>query len=198
MGYTFIYKLFNLITVIAYPVKTVKSTLYQLLKTWFHHLHYPCIYFFVHTDARFFHRDIGNSSCGQYGYQIPVSYSLQRAGHIEHLCLWLILIGRACPRQRWKIHKFYVKSSVQTHYSAMKSNIGSGNKLQVVSCLQSYFLSNLSFCGKPHITACICVTGSKASCWCLRESLSKTGPLRLGSENQFPLNFAHEYILVQK
>ena len=32
----------------------------------------------------------------------------------------------------------------------------------------------------------------------LRESLSKTGPLRFGSENQFPLNFAHEYILVQK
>jgi len=33
---------------------------------------------------------------------------------------------------------------------------------------------------------------------CLRESLSKTGPLRFGSENQFPLNFAHECILVQK
>ena len=32
----------------------------------------------------------------------------------------------------------------------------------------------------------------------LRGSLSKTGPLRFGSENQFPLNFAHEYILVQK
>ena len=32
----------------------------------------------------------------------------------------------------------------------------------------------------------------------LRESLSKTGPLRLGSKNQFPLNFAREYILVQK
>ena len=32
----------------------------------------------------------------------------------------------------------------------------------------------------------------------LRESLSKTGPLRFGSENQFPLNFAHGYILVQK
>ena len=32
----------------------------------------------------------------------------------------------------------------------------------------------------------------------LRESLSKTGPMRFGSENQFPLNFAHEYILVQK
>ena len=32
----------------------------------------------------------------------------------------------------------------------------------------------------------------------LRESLSKTGPLRFGSENQFPLNFAHEYILAQK
>ena len=32
----------------------------------------------------------------------------------------------------------------------------------------------------------------------LRESLSKTGPLRFGSENQFPSNFAHEYILVQK
>ena len=31
----------------------------------------------------------------------------------------------------------------------------------------------------------------------LRGSLSKTGPLRFGSENQFPLNFAHEYILVQ-
>ena len=37
--------------------------------------------------------------------------------------------------------------------------------------------------------------------WCcqtLRESLPKTGPLRFGSENRFPLNFAHEYILVQK
>ena len=32
----------------------------------------------------------------------------------------------------------------------------------------------------------------------LRGSLPKTGPLRFGSENQFPLNFAHEYILVQK
>ena len=32
----------------------------------------------------------------------------------------------------------------------------------------------------------------------LRESLPKTGPLRFGSENQFLLNFAHEYILVQK
>ena len=30
------------------------------------------------------------------------------------------------------------------------------------------------------------------------ESLPQTGPLRFGSENQFPLNFAHEYILVQK
>ena len=34
--------------------------------------------------------------------------------------------------------------------------------------------------------------------WLLRGSLPKTGPLRFGSENQFPLNFAHEYILVQK
>ena len=33
---------------------------------------------------------------------------------------------------------------------------------------------------------------------CLRESLPKTGRLRFGSENQFPLNFAHEFILVQK
>ena len=33
----------------------------------------------------------------------------------------------------------------------------------------------------------------------LRGSLPKTGPLRFGSENQFPLNFAHELdILVQK
>ena len=32
----------------------------------------------------------------------------------------------------------------------------------------------------------------------LRGSLSKTGPLRFGSENQFPLNFAREYVLVQK
>ena len=32
----------------------------------------------------------------------------------------------------------------------------------------------------------------------LRESLPKTGPLRFGSENLFPLHFAHEYILVQK
>ena len=32
----------------------------------------------------------------------------------------------------------------------------------------------------------------------VRESLPKTGPLRFVSENQFPLNFAHEYILVQK
>ena len=31
-----------------------------------------------------------------------------------------------------------------------------------------------------------------------RGSLPKTGPLRFGSEKQFPLNFAHEYILVQK
>ena len=33
--------------------------------------------------------------CGQYVYQIPIPYSLQKGGHIEHLCLWLILIGRA-------------------------------------------------------------------------------------------------------
>ena len=33
---------------------------------------------------------------------------------------------------------------------------------------------------------------------CLRESLPKTGRLRFGSENQFPSNFAHEFILVQK
>ena len=32
----------------------------------------------------------------------------------------------------------------------------------------------------------------------LRESLPNTGPLRFGSENRFPLNFAHEHILVQK
>ena len=32
----------------------------------------------------------------------------------------------------------------------------------------------------------------------LRKSLPKTGPLRFGSENRFPLSFAHEYILVQK
>ena len=32
----------------------------------------------------------------------------------------------------------------------------------------------------------------------LRVSLPKTGPLPFGWENQFPLNFAHEYILVQK
>ena len=32
----------------------------------------------------------------------------------------------------------------------------------------------------------------------LTESLPQTGPLRFGSENQFPLNFAHEYILDQK
>ena len=31
-----------------------------------------------------------------------------------------------------------------------------------------------------------------------RESLPNTGPMRFGSENQFTLNFAHEYILVQK
>ena len=37
-----------------------------------------------------------------------------------------------------------------------------------------------------------------ASLELLRVSLPKTGPLRFGSENQFPLNFAHEYILVQK
>ena len=36
-----------------------------------------------------------NIYCGQYAYQIPISYSLQRAGHIEHLCLWIILIERA-------------------------------------------------------------------------------------------------------
>ena len=31
-----------------------------------------------------------------------------------------------------------------------------------------------------------------------RRSVLKRGSLRFGSENQFPLNFAHEYILVQK
>ena len=32
----------------------------------------------------------------------------------------------------------------------------------------------------------------------LRDSLCKSGPLRFASENRFLLNFAHEYILVQK
>ena len=32
----------------------------------------------------------------------------------------------------------------------------------------------------------------------LRGSLPKTGPMLFGSENRLPLNFAHEYILVQK
>ena len=32
----------------------------------------------------------------------------------------------------------------------------------------------------------------------LKESLPKTGQRRFGSENQFPLNFAHEVILVQR
>ena len=32
----------------------------------------------------------------------------------------------------------------------------------------------------------------------LRVSLPKIRPLRFGLENQFPLNFGHEYILVQK
>ena len=31
-----------------------------------------------------------------------------------------------------------------------------------------------------------------------RRSVLKRGSLRFWSENQFPLNFAHEYILVQK
>ena len=54
----------------------------------------------------------------------------------EHLCLRLISIGR--PFQSWKIQKVDASSSVQTHSSAVKSNIGSGNKLQVLSCLQRY------------------------------------------------------------
>ena len=45
---------------------------------------------------------------------------------------------------------------------------------------------------KNKITQCV------SSALLLRVSLPKTGPLRFGSENQFPLNFAHEYILVQK
>ena len=59
---------FKIITVIAYQVKTIKSTLYQhhptnFLRTWFHLLCHPWIYFFGHNDALFFfHRDIGNSS----------------------------------------------------------------------------------------------------------------------------------------
>ena len=97
-----------------------------------------------------------NIYCGQYVYQTPISYSLQRAGHIEHLCLWLILIG--IPWQGWKIQKFDANSSVQMHYSGMKPNFGRGNKFQVLSCVQSYFPSNLSYCGKLHIKACICVT----------------------------------------
>ena len=32
----------------------------------------------------------------------------------------------------------------------------------------------------------------------LRGSLPKTCPLRFGSENQFPVNFTHKYILVKK
>ena len=42
------------------------------------------------------------------------------------------------PWQSWKIQTFHANSSVQTHYSALKSNIGNGNKLQFLSCLQSY------------------------------------------------------------
>ena len=70
--YRFIYKLCNLITVIAcaYQVKTIKGTLYQhhtsnFLRTWFHHLHHPWMYFFVHNDYTF-HRDIGNSSYANF------------------------------------------------------------------------------------------------------------------------------------
>ena len=32
----------------------------------------------------------------------------------------------------------------------------------------------------------------------VKESLSKSGPLRFTSENLFPLNFTHEYILIKK
>ena len=48
------------------------------------------------------------------------------------------------------------------------------------------------------ITYSIRNSNKRKSSETLRESLSKTGPLRFGSENQFPLNFAHEYISVQK
>ena len=44
-----------------------------------------------------------------------------------------------------------------------------------------------------HIIKCV-----KIPLASLRGSLLKTGPLGFGWENQFPLNFAHEYILVQK
>ena len=50
-------------------------------------------------------------------------------------------------------------------------------------------------CAKAHFSLIMVDRHKKQE---LRESLSKTGPLRFGSENQFPLNFAHEYILVQK
>ena len=49
---------------------------------------------------------------------------------------------------------------------------------------------------------CKAIRTSCSSCFFvearLRDSLSKSGPLRFASENGFLLNFAHEYILVQK
>ena len=49
-----------------------------------------------------------------------------------------------------------------------------------------------------HLYPAVCFCKDLIDLMQLRESLPKTGPLRFGSENQFPLNFAHEYILVQK
>ena len=62
------------------------------------------------------------------------------------------------------------------------------------SILKAVVLSTL--CTKPYSVP-IHISDATESV-VLRGSLPKTGPLRFGSENRFPLNFAHEYILVQK
>ena len=65
----------------------------------------------------------------------------------------------------------------------------------LLRCLQRFYFIFFFSSFKKFVLLCLSSVSGRDM---LRESLPKTGPLCFGSENRFPLNFAHEYILVQK
>ena len=87
----------------------------------------------------------------------------------------------------WKLRK----RQILTFKQNLSSVYFSLAKFQFVNCNLSFaMIWQMTYTHKLP-TLCPCTAT-------LRGSLPKTGPLRFGSENRFPLNFAHEYILVQK
>ena len=87
----------------------------------------------------------------------------------------------------WKLRK----RQILTFKQNLSSVYFSLAKFQFVNCNLSFaMIWQMRYTHKLP-TLCPCTAT-------LRGSLPKTGPLRFGSENRFPLNFAHEYILVQK